>query len=334
MAILRYIIAIMAAYMLTSCYEDFDPGINAEPVLCLNSLITAGEPIKVDVSHTGMFDDENSIFNNDVKDAKITIFANEQVVEQSYLPKKGDRIRIVADSPTYGMATAEVTVPYPAPIENVKFTPTATKVWIGDKDFYHYEMLAQITFNLNIEMGIKDFPGIANYYKFGYGEKRDDLNNNESSTNQSLLMGIFNYDSEPIFKEHISVFETVMGNGDDIEFLFFTDKQFSGKTYTLHINFTDSDFRISSQKYDESLLECKIPLYLTTISQSYYNHAVYKWNIDNGVLGDMADIGFADPTWGYSNVSTGAGVVAAQSTANVTIDLTEFLKTTLNKKPK
>ena len=48
----------------------------------------------------------------------------------------------------------------------------------------------------------------------------------------------------------------------------------------------------------------------------------------------MADIGFADPTWGYSNVSTGAGVVAAQSTTSVTIDLTEFLKTILNKKPK
>lgn len=51
-----------------------------------------------------------------------------------------------------------------------------------------------------------------------------------------------------------------------------------------------------------------------------------------GILGDLSDIGLAESKWGYSNVSTGAGVVAAQSSSKFTIDLKEFLKTTLNNK--
>ncbi|MDE5850237.1 MAG: hypothetical protein K2H38_08860 [Muribaculaceae bacterium] len=36
-------------------------------------------------------------------------------------------------------------------------------------------------------------------------------------------------------------------------------------------------------------------------------------------------VGLSEPVWGYSNVSTGAGVVAAQSPATVKIDLSDFL---------
>lgn len=68
---------------------------------------------------------------------------------------------------------------------------------------------------------------------------------------------------------------------------------------------------------------------LNTVSKSYYNWAIYKWNADNGINGDLADIGLAESKWGYSNVSTGAGVVAAQSTSEVTIDLKNFLKSAI-----
>lgn len=71
-------------------------------------------------------------------------------------------------------------------------------------------------------------------------------------------------------------------------------------------------------------------LYLTTVSKSYYNWAVYKWNVDEGITGDLSDIGLAESKWGYSNVSSGAGVVAAQASSKFTIDLKEFLKKTLN----
>ncbi len=65
---------------------------------------------------------------------------------------------------------------------------------------------------------------------------------------------------------------------------------------------------------------------LASVSQSYYNRAIYVWQRDSGVLGDLGDLGFADPMWGYSNVSTGAGVVAARSYATCTLNLHDFLK--------
>lgn len=325
MAILRYIIPILSVFLLTGCYEDFSPEIDTKPVLCLNSLITAGEPIEVDVTHTWMFNDEKSERDHDVTDAVVTILVNERIVGSDYLPKEGDKIRIVAESPTYGIATAEVVVPYATPVGKVKVIPVVTNIWEGDKDFYHYEMLADITFNLNIEMDVNDPEGPDDYYHFGYGWFGSDTDGSPT-----LSIGQLEYNSEPIFKEHIGVFETVMGNDEDMQFVFFSDRQFSGKTYTLHLNFSDNYFHVKSQEYDESRLECGVNLYLTTVSKSYYNWAVYKWNVDEGIMGDLSDIGLAESKWGYSNVSTGAGVVAAQSSSKFTIDLKEFLKTTLN----
>ncbi|MDO4319453.1 MAG: DUF4249 domain-containing protein [Bacteroidales bacterium] len=331
MAILRYILYLLAAVLLTGCYEDFDPEIDTKPVLCLNSLITAGEPIDVKVSHTWMFNDEKSVNDHKVSDASVTILANEKIVGNDYLPKEGDKIRIMAESPTYGEAVAEVVVPYATPIGKVRFTPVVTNIWKGDEDFFHYRMLADITFNLNIEMDVNDPAGTNNYYQFEYdwfsGAWCEDSDDNlEASRLDPFTIGTFEYDAEPIFKEHVGVFETVMGNGEDTDFVFFSDRQFPGRTYTLHLNFTNNTFNIKNETYDESLLECGVTLYLTTVSESYYNWAVYKWNVDEGITGDLSDIGLAESKWGYSNVSTGAGVVAAQASTKYIVDLKEFLK--------
>lgn len=320
-------IPILSVFLLTGCYEDFNPEIDTKPVLCLNSLITVGEPIEVDVTHTWMFNDEKSERDHDVKDAVVTILANGRIVGADYLPKEGDQIRIVAESPTYGTATAEVVVPYATPIGKVRVSPVVKNIWKGEDDFFNYEMSTDITFNLNVEMDVNDPGGADNYYHFGY-----DCFGSDTDGSSTLYIGQFEYNSEPIFKEHIGVFETVMGNDEDTEFVFFSDRQFSGKAYTLHLNFSDNSFHVKSQEYDESLLECGVNLYLTTVSKSYYNWAVYKWNVDEGITGDLSDIGLAESKWGYSNVSTGAGVVAAQSSSKYTIDLKEFLKTTLNDK--
>ena len=324
MAILRYIIPMLPAFLLTGCYEDFTPEIDTEPVLCLNSLIKPGEPIEVEVTHTWVFNDEKSEANHDVKDATVTILVNGKIVGSDYLPEEGDNIRIVADSPTYGTATAEVTVPFATPIGNVNFTPVVTNIWKGEDESFHYEMFADITFNLNIEMEVNDPAGTDNYYHFGYG-----CFGSDTDGSPTLSIGQFEYNSEPIFKEHIGVFETVMGTDENTEFVFFSDRQFTGKTYTLHLNFTDNTFHLKSQEYDESLLECGVVLYLTTVSKSYYNWAVYKWYSEEGILGDLSDIGLAESKWGYSNVSTGAGVVAAQSSTKFTIDLKDFINATI-----
>lgn len=334
MDILRHILPILPAVLLTGCFEDFDPNVDSTPTLCLNSLIKAGEPIEVEVTHTWTFNDMAAAQNHEVTDAKVIIFANGDIVGSDYIPKEGDIIGITAESPEYGKATAEVTVPYATPIGKVKATPSLTSIYEGNEDASRYEMLVDIMFNLSIEMDVNDPAGVDNYYHFGYGKYFGMTDDNENDRFEvpwpdSFSLGKFEYNSEPIFKEHIGVFETVMGNDEGSDFVFFSDSQFPGKTYTLHLNFTDNRFSLKSVKYDESLLEWGVVLYLTTVSKSYYNWAVYKWNVDEGISGELSDIGMAEPKWGYSNVSTGAGVVAAQSTSSVVIDLKDFFKTIL-----
>lgn len=326
MAILRYILLLLVASLLAGCYEDFTPEIDTKPVLCLNSLITAGEQIEVNVSHTWMYNDKEAQRDHSVHDATVTILANGKIVGADYIPAEGDKIRIMAESPTYGSATADVTLPFASPIGKVKVTPVVTDIWKGEDDFFDYEMLADITFNLDIEMDVNDTADVDNYYHFVY----EWFVSAAADGSPALLYGNFEYDAEPIFKEHIGVFETIMGNDEDTNFVFFSDRQFTGKTYTLHLKYTDNRFQVKFEQYDESLLDCGINLYLTTVSPSYYNWAVYKWNADEGILGDLSDIGLAESKWGYSNVSTGAGVVAAQSSAKYTIDLKEFLERIIN----
>ena len=330
MAILRYIIPVLMVPFLTACYEDFNPEIDTDPVLCLNSLITAGEPIEVRVTHTWRFNDEKSERNHEVADAVVTVFANEKVVGPDYPAKEGDRIRIIARSPAYGTASAEVTVPYATPIGKVTVSPVVTDIWMGDKDFYHYDMFADITFSMGITLDVSDPAAYDNYYHFGYNWFSNTVDDDfGSDTVGRLSLGTLEYDSEPIFKEHIGVFETVMGN-DDTDFVFFSDRQFAGRTYTLHLNFSHNSFNVKSRYYDDALLECGVNLYLTTVSQSYYNWAVYKWNADEGIIGDLSDIGLAESKWGYSNVSTGAGVVAAKAAVKYTLSLKDFLQKTLS----
>lgn len=338
MAILRYFPILFPAILLTGCYEDFNPEIDTKPVLCINSLITAGEPINVSVTHTWTYNDVAAEENHAVSDATVTIIVNDKIVNKSYIPAEGDKIRIIAESTKYGEAEAEVTVPCSTAIGKVKFTPTVTDIWEGGiMDEYHPQMLAEIRFDLAIEVDINDPGDTDNYYKFGYnwfsGHISDDFDDDLYGATQPpmLSLGTFESDAEPIFKEHIGVFETIMGNDELTDFTFFTDRQFSGKKYTLHLSYKNCAYRVNSQVYDESLLECGVNLFLTNVSRSYYNWAVYKWNVDDGIMGDLSDIGLAESKWGYSNVSTGAGVVAAQASSTYTIDLKDFLKSTLKK---
>ncbi len=125
---------------------------------------------------------------------------------------------------------------------------------------------------------------------------------------------------EPIFSEHISIFESIMG-GDAEGFTFFSDRQFAGKSYTLHLQFDNCWYRYPKDKTPD----CKINMVISSVSPSYYSWANYVWQRDSGILPELSDYGLGDPVWGYSNVSTGAGVVAAQSHSVCTIDFTDFI---------
>ncbi len=330
MAILKKILPILPALLLTGCYEDFTPDIDVTPVLCLNSLIVAEQPITVDVTHTWLYTEVDADGKHSVPDARLTVYVNGQPQAKDYIAREGDNIRIVAESETYGRAEAEVTVPVSVAPSSLTWKATTLDVW--NEDLEGWAMNAIVDFNVNAELTIDDPADTENYYEFsyyGYCKSAEDLplldEGYSSYAPMLLTLGTFKTEFEPIFSEHVGDFDAISGSSVS-GFYFFTDRSFIGSSYALHLFFEGMEFFGRVQEYDDSLLDCGVTLVLHTISKSKYNWANYRWQIWDGSLADFGDIGLGDPVWGYSNVSTGAGVVAAQSSSTVTLNLRPFLE--------
>ena len=320
MGILRHIFIATLALCATACYDDFTPDIETESVLCINSLITAGEPIEVRVSRTWLYSD-TAKSNRSVPDASVTVYVNGTTAGEDYIAREGDSIRIVAESAVYGRAEAATKVPVAVPIVDVSFSLSDISIW---KDFSNPRfMYADVHFDINAEMTLSDQAGADNFYRFSYTSFAKEYS--------TFYPGYFEYDAEPIFSEHEGVFESVMGY-DSSGSTFFTDRQFAGDKYTLHLRFTYGGWRSQWSEEDEYAdmnFDCGLEFTLSSISESYYNWLCYMWHTENGILGDISEIGLGAPLRGYSNVSTGAGVVAARTDTNYTLNLKEALKQAL-----
>ncbi len=327
--LLNVALGLTGCVALSGCYTDFTPDIDDRPVLCLNSLITAGEKISVDVTRSWVYTDVNGEKNHQVNDAVVTIFANGVRVEDDYLPKEGDKIRIHAFNPTYGEAEATVEVPVAPILKDIECVPTLKE---GRVHEYEYTFCTTIDFDLGIRVTLEDSPERQNYYHYGldhYAEFVPEGNFSEgelSGEESSFIIrdGILQYEAEPIFSEHISEFDAMMG-GDVYGFTFFTDRQFSGSDYRLNLQYRNVQAIITCTPDNiEEVCDAGFIVCLSSVSESYYNWFNYCWQIYSGAIGDLSEVGLAEPVKGYSNVSTGAGVVAARSTAKARIPLDNF----------
>ncbi|MDE6633332.1 MAG: DUF4249 domain-containing protein, partial [Muribaculaceae bacterium] len=157
----------------------------------------------------------------------------------------------------------------------------------------------------------------------------DEGGESESPQRYSYLsVGELDENSDMIFMEHIGISEYMIG-GISNRGLFFTDRTFSGSSYTVSLKFDRAYFEASGPELDDALLDCGIRFTLMTVSRSYYDRINYLWQKNSGIIGEMADMGLADPIWGYSNVSSGAGVVAAQAITTYDLNLKDFLYDTI-----
>lgn len=319
--------------LMTGCYTDFTPDIDSRPVLCINSLITAGEPIEVDVTRSWMYTDVKGEKNHEVADAVVNVYANNSLVGSDYIPREGDVIRIKATSRIYGEAEASVIVPNTPTIEDVVYSPVFNERYLLD---YEDNFITAIDFDLRINLTIKDDPAFLNYYHYdldtyppssGSGEPYEDIHY------CSLSKGNLRYNAEPIFGEHISEVDAVLGADVD-GFTFFTDRQFSGAEYRMNLYYTGAQALVLDNSDDisnnnsveiDNLTDVGFIICLSSVSESYYKWFNYAWQAYSGSIGDLSQIGLADPIRGYSNVSTGAGVVAARSVTRIKIPMDDFL---------
>ncbi|MDE5876641.1 MAG: DUF4249 domain-containing protein [Muribaculaceae bacterium] len=341
---------ILLCSMLSGCYTEFDPDINQSPVLCLNSEITAGKPVEARVTRTwryteGIMYDDNAIL---VKDADVRLYVNGNEYERlrpvqrdtveygrpytyhyyqgTYCPQTGDEIRLVAVSDRYGSAEGEVKVPEPPIIENIEWkldSPTLVHGYPG----------SNLRCTLDARIYLRDRADTKDYYMFGYSISNPFVYDDpifypeleEWITPASygiLSCTYFDQSHEPIFSEHISALELIDGAG--FGYTMFSDMQFSGRTYPLHIVMT-LEHRMDNADIEElwhSILNFKI----SALSDSYYNHLLTVWQFDEGLSGMLAEAGLGAPVNGYSNVSTRAGIVVARNVTTVPVDFGEALK--------
>ncbi len=351
MALLRrpYILLILSllASGLTSCMVDFEPDIPSTPVLCMNSEITPGTPITLYLSRSWRWSEDVEESDVEIDDAEVRLYVNGELREtmtpgvtdngydpghpfykytkcyrSAYAPASGDLIRIEASSEQYGEASAEVTVPYPVPIDRVvtqdlKCTPIGDiSGWPAVEDPCDFV----IQFKLQVHFTDPDTP--HNYYDLKTGISRYDNYDGEAI---AFLSGAYpDFTGEPLFTEHVSVLESAVAETSG--YTIFSDRQINGKTYPLRIEYEPFSFYYSNPKDLPGPKDYGITISLRHIDEAYYKHVLSVWEANDAIVGALGGIGLASPVYAYSNVSTGAGVVAAYATSVVTLPIFDLIE--------
>lgn len=350
MAILKNIFLFISLLLLTTgCFSDFEPDLKSVPVLCMNSNISAGDTVVLQLTRTWRWSDptvdEQNII---VDDAEVRLYVNDEFIEtlhfaeippmsdypgsydepthgyrSGYVAKEGDCIKLTAHSEKYGDAWAEVTVPESIDISHVDYDVVSFSSF--SRGSYH-----RYNFGLNMLIWFTDRASTTDYYEFSESGTIPDRyyipvpgQDNDEECFASFTYFHVDYDKEPLFTEHVSALESAIS--DTWGYSIFSDRQISGKSYPLHISIRDLYYNINNPENNPELETASIDFHLDVISRSYYNHVMSVWAHNDGINGVLGDVGLADPVWDASNVSTGAGVVAARSRATYRLYLQDIV---------
>ncbi|MDE6071950.1 MAG: DUF4249 domain-containing protein [Muribaculaceae bacterium] len=332
MAILKYIIPlIFISVGMTGCYSDFEPDLESTPVVCINADVKVGEELIIFVTRTWRWSENVSGKSLDLTDANVKLYVNGKEFEElsysiwehydpmepwtntqsgfrsTYIPQSGDNIRIVAHSPRYGDAEGEVTVPYPVAIEVVEAVADFSSN--EDSRYIRYEG------NAALQVFFTDPAEETDYYLVKASV-------NGMYGNTLYTQGWISFESEPLFTEHMSSLESVVS--DISGYTLFTDRMIAGKRYPLHMRLENVVYTIDKEVGFGSN-QAYVNICLNTISKSYYNHVLSVWESNDGINGILGGIGLADSVWEYSNVSTGAGVISASASSEVSLPLSSIV---------
>lgn len=342
---IRYIIFLFLTIMLTGCFTDFEPDLESKPVVCINANAIVGEELIIRVTHTWRWSAQDRFDNMDIKDADVILYVNDMKLDKpeysewdvefpyyypwkptdsgfktGYIPKSGDKIRIVAHSKDYGDAEGEVTVPDPVSIDYVKIK---SKIDPPEEYFdpYYNGNITKYKGNSSLEIFFTDPADVTNYYmvKCGLAGAYDSTiwEDFRASTYAQI-----NYSSEPLFTEHVSSLESAVS--DSYGYTIFSDRMISGKTYPVHIRVENISYPVLGKDDFESN-QSYISFTLNSLSDSYYRHVISVWESNDGINGVLGDVGLADPVWECSNVSTGAGVISAVAPSTIQIPMSSIV---------
>ena len=315
--------------LLSSCLQEFDPHLQEKHVVCLNSTACAGDTLTASVTRTWSWtegDPRYGTLDIVLRDADVRLYVNGEYREtllyaerpqeddsarpwrgfrSNYVPRPGDEIRITVSDAVYGEAEGEVSVPYPVEIEDVEVLELSRSEsrW-QDKVMYDGQFSLTAWFS--------DPADTLNYYLVKVGS-RDDMVDGEDD---SLTVSFHADFVDPLFYEFLSTLDAMFSEKSG--YTMFTDRQIPGRHYPLKIRLNNVQYEIWTDMGPESNAST-IELTLYSLSEGYYRHMLSVWSTNDGINGVLGNIGLSDPIWEVSNVSTGAGMVAARSASTVSI---------------
>ena len=291
---MRYNICILVLllFVLSGCEKEINlEHMRPEPKLVLNCLAVQGDTLSVELSRTWFYAD-NKVKDIFVSGADVKLYVNDVFRESlsevavkyeeldidavrykssSYIPVAGDRIRLVASRNGFKDVEAVTEVPRPCSVSGFELQQESVRDTTEWFDDAYIHLAQNNT--------------VYSWYSF-----RPD------------------YGSEPVFAVQNSTLDQIFGydgvggyNG-----LAFSDELFDGKSYQFKIPWKISLSYTQSVDYTPYIYRC----YLYSVSRSYYNYMKTMNDLyESGFVGDLAEIGFAEPVRIYSNVEGGTGIL-------------------------
>lgn len=312
----RYIFFILTLALFTSCYQEINlDEYRTAPKIVINCAAFTNVPLTASVTRTWFYT-ENTPYVK-LPNAKVELYVNDNFVEQmkwqplkaktetrssvpdsvfasGYVPKGGDRIKIVASNPGYQTVYAEDVVPHEVPIINLEHTER--KVTMNSQNYYYEngQMIEdkdfiEVTYNVTFQ----DMADLDNYYVIQVS----------GPWNGGGYMYVDLSYIDPILKDQNTAIDNALGfdGVNNRSGCLFTDRDIKGKEYTLKLKELISA-RLSDPK------KRRITLY--SLSESYYQYILSLQKVAGStVSGGLGNIGFAEPIQVYSNVVDGTGIL-------------------------
>lgn len=293
--------------------------------LVLYNVSKTGEAVIATLSRTWFYTDGRP--NETIVGADIKLYVNGEFREQmqfadtvssrkvacyqgTYVPVAGDRITLVASAAGFAEVQATTQLPAQMPITDLRLST-------NEALFYEDDTLRIYYFSSTLQLTLNDNPSTTDYYLIsaeklyeGYGSE------GESDTVPKWRPFQLSFDEEPLFKNQVTALDQIFGsNGSNYTYWgAFSDELINGTSYTLNLPITSAEYMYVKKDEERPVYSSPIRFYLQAISADYFSYLEAMQSLKyQSFVGDLADVGLAEPIRVHSNVTGGTGMVGSST---------------------
>lgn len=324
------------ALLVVSCESEIEfSGYETQPLLVVNSFITPDSTIKVNVTKSKFFLEENYTYDfinnaevyiwvNGIQKEKLT-FEGKGNYTAKYKPMPGDDIKITASTPQFSLVEGSVTLPMAVPINSLdttvkKLESTPMLDYIFDQGKQHIDTIGMYLNNqLNFKLNFTD-PAGENFYRLVIKQRK------YFADSSYIDMPFYFNSNDLVFgtTDEGSIF-----NESNFNYYFeFSDEIFNGKNYglTFYTNYTLYEYfeprfppKVDKPGF-EPVENAELLIDLQSISKSYYFYI--KTLKANSSVGEF----FSEPVQIHSNVKGGIGVIGGYTQSVYKMKIPAYLE--------